>query len=135
MIEFQADCGHVIHAPDNSAGRIVKCAYCGREVEVPPPPGPERDPLFEELDLDALARNEGHRTVTGLSIKGEPATARAPVARVIRERPSSSSQQHPVKPLLIAAYSLVAVLVLIVIVVSRSVVRHGVNRPPVPASA
>ena len=34
MIEFQADCGHIIRADDHQAGQIVKCAYCGREVEV-----------------------------------------------------------------------------------------------------
>ena len=35
MIEFKADCGHTVRAKDEDAGKVVRCAYCGCEVQVP----------------------------------------------------------------------------------------------------
>ncbi len=35
MIEFKAECGHTVRAKDEDAGKVVRCAYCGREVQVP----------------------------------------------------------------------------------------------------
>ncbi len=57
MIEFKADCGHIIQAPDRDAGKIVKCAYCGREIEAPTPTE-KPDILFHEVDLNELAKGE-----------------------------------------------------------------------------
>ena len=35
MIEFKAECGHTIRAKDEDVGKVVRCAYCGREAQVP----------------------------------------------------------------------------------------------------
>lgn len=63
MIEFQADCGHTIQAPDQEAGKIVKCAYCGREVEAPQREDQDPDILFQEVNLQELA--DGEKTMAG----------------------------------------------------------------------
>lgn len=63
MIEFQADCGHTIQAPDQAAGKIVKCAYCGREVEAPQREDQDPDILFQEVNLQELA--DGEKTMAG----------------------------------------------------------------------
>ncbi|MCG3138702.1 MAG: hypothetical protein HJJLKODD_02570 [Phycisphaerae bacterium] len=59
MIEFIADCGHKVQVDDKLAGKIVKCAYCGREVETPSPEKSAAEFLLQEVDLNALARSEG----------------------------------------------------------------------------
>ena len=86
MIEFKADCGHIIQAPDRDAGKIVKCAYCGREVEAPTPTE-EPEILFQEVDLNELAKGEeviagsGGMTIQGQQQEGKTAPSPADVAR------------------------------------------------------
>ncbi|MCH8851178.1 MAG: hypothetical protein IID41_00835 [Planctomycetes bacterium] len=86
MIEFKADCGHIIQAPDRDAGKIVKCAYCGREVEAPAPTE-EPEILFQEVDLNELAKGEGEiagsggMTIQGQQQEGKTAPSPADVAR------------------------------------------------------
>ncbi len=86
MIEFKADCGHIIQAPDRDAGKIVKCAYCGREIEAPTPTE-EPDILFQEVDLNELAKGEevvaGSRgmTIQGQQQEGKSAPSPADLAQ------------------------------------------------------
>ncbi len=101
MIEFTADCGHIIKADKARAGAIVQCAYCGREAEVPRPADP--DFLFEEVDLDELAKTEGS---TPLGI-GPDAEA---VAEPVAERPPRSSAT-----VLAAGGTIVGLIVLIAV--------------------
>ncbi len=86
MIEFKADCGHIIQAPDRDAGKIVKCAYCGREIEAPTPTE-EPDILFHEVDLNELAKGEqviggsGGMTIQGQQQEGKSAPSPADLAQ------------------------------------------------------
>ncbi len=86
MIEFKADCGHIIQAPDRDAGKIVKCAYCGREIEAPAPTE-EPDILFQEVDLNELAKGEeviagsGGMTIQGQQQEGKSAPSQADLAQ------------------------------------------------------
>lgn len=86
MIEFKADCGHIIQAPDRDAGKIVKCAYCGREIEAPTPTE-EPDILFQEVDLNELAKGEqviggsGRMTIQGQQQEGKTAPSPADIAQ------------------------------------------------------
>ncbi len=86
MIEFKADCGHIIQAPDRDAGKIVKCAYCGREIEAPAPTE-QPDILFQEVDLNELAKGEqviggsGRMTIQGQQQEGKTAPSPADLAR------------------------------------------------------
>lgn len=50
MIEFKGNCGHLIRARDEDAGKVVRCSYCGREATVVRP-SREGDP---EGLLDAV---------------------------------------------------------------------------------
>ncbi len=54
MIEFKADCGHTVRAKDEDAGKVVRCAYCGREAQVPEDDGgaDDLDFLFAGIDDD-----------------------------------------------------------------------------------
>ena len=87
MIEFKADCGHVIQAPDQDAGKIVKCAYCGREVEAPLRDEEDPDLLFQEVDLNELAKSESLAGVSvAMTIQGHQKRARsAPSAEDIAQ--------------------------------------------------
>jgi hypothetical protein len=125
MIEFQADCGHIIQAPERAAGHIIKCAYCGREVEVPPLPGQERGPQFEALDLNELARKEGHRTVNGLAIQGQQTIARPAVVAIAPDAPQV--KPPPFKQYLLAVYSILALGVLAL--VSTALLRRSGDPP------
>ncbi len=86
MIEFKADCGHIIQVPDRDAGKIVKCAYCGREIEAPTPTE-EPDILFQEVDLNELAKGEeviagsGGMTIQGQQQEGKSAPSPADLAQ------------------------------------------------------
>ncbi len=50
MIEFKADCGHTVRAKDEDAGRVVRCAYCGREAKVPDDDSNDFDMLFADIE-------------------------------------------------------------------------------------
>jgi len=86
MIEFKADCGHIIQAPDRDAGKIVKCAYCGREIEAPTPTE-KPDILFHEVDLNELAKGEevsggsGGMTIQGQQQEGRSAPSPVELAQ------------------------------------------------------
>ena len=49
MIEFKAECGHVVRAKDEDAGGVVRCSYCGRKATVPDEGGDDLDFLFAEV--------------------------------------------------------------------------------------
>ncbi len=55
MIEFKADCGHTVRAKDEDAGKVVRCAYCGREAQVPQDEQDELDFLFSPAEADDSA--------------------------------------------------------------------------------
>lgn len=77
MIEFKADCGHMIQVAERDAGKIVKCAYCGREVEAPRRDQSDSAILSREVDLSELARDEGAAgAAPGLTIQGRQKKAR-----------------------------------------------------------
>ena len=52
MIEFKADCGHTVRAKDEDEGKVVRCAYCGREVQVPDDANDEMDFLFGDDEAE-----------------------------------------------------------------------------------
>lgn len=54
MIEFKADCGHTVRAKDEDEGKIVRCAYCGREVQVPDDATDEIDFLFGDDEAEEV---------------------------------------------------------------------------------
>lgn len=49
MIEFKAECGHTVRARDEDAGSVVRCAYCGRNADVPTGDTGELDFLFRDV--------------------------------------------------------------------------------------
>ncbi len=64
MIEFKADCGHTVRAKDEDAGRVVRCAYCGREAPVPQDDHQELDFLFagaDREDSDAGSKDQDRK--------------------------------------------------------------------------
>ncbi|NOS99071.1 MAG: hypothetical protein HOP29_00400 [Phycisphaerales bacterium] len=59
MIEFKASCGHTVRAKDEDAGKTVRCAYCGRETEVPEnEPDHHLDQLFRDGEIEAAVAAE-----------------------------------------------------------------------------
>jgi hypothetical protein len=50
MIEFKAQCGHSVRAKDSDAGKMVKCRYCGRVVQVPLADNGKLEALLGEPD-------------------------------------------------------------------------------------
>ncbi len=63
MIEFKADCGHTVRAKDEDAGKVVRCAYCGREAQVPQDDQDELDFLFSEVASESTAGSASPKTV------------------------------------------------------------------------
>lgn len=110
MIEFKADCGHVIQAPDQDAGKIVKCAYCGREVEAPLRDEEDPDLLFQEVDLNELAKSESLAGVSvAMTIQGHQKRARsAPSAEDIAQ-----TGNRVLRISLVAAFSTICLVVLV----------------------
>ncbi len=49
MIEFKAECGHTVRAKDEDAGKVVRCAYCGKEAQVPENEPDDIDFFFADL--------------------------------------------------------------------------------------
>ncbi len=62
MIEFKADCGHTVRAKDEDAGKVVRCAYCGREAQVPQEDQDELDFLFGEISSESSAAAPSPKT-------------------------------------------------------------------------
>lgn len=50
MIEFKGECGHLIKAREEDAGKVVRCSYCGAESLVVNPDGQDFDRLFNEME-------------------------------------------------------------------------------------
>ena len=50
MIEFTAECGHTVRAKDDAAGEVVRCTYCGNQVEVPLAEARSLDYLFRDVE-------------------------------------------------------------------------------------
>ncbi len=50
MIEFRAECGHTVRADDDAAGGVVRCSYCGTQVEVPDGEARSLDYLFRDVE-------------------------------------------------------------------------------------
>lgn len=108
MIEFKADCGHVVQVDDGSAGRVVKCAYCGREVQAPGPDEDEPDLLFQEVDLTELAKDAGGSAVSrAITIKGRQKQGKgAPTLE------NSGAQRYsPLRQVLVFCYVGIGVIV------------------------
>ena len=62
MIEFKADCGHTVRAKDEDAGKVVRCAYCGREVQMPEADADDDfDFFFADAGKDAPADGQGDK--------------------------------------------------------------------------
>lgn len=124
MIQFKADCGHTIEVPDRDAGRVVRCAYCGREVEAPSADGPD-EVLFEEVDLGELARGAGISADQSLTIQGRQRGGRA-----------STLEQSPptgkMGALLMTGYAVLG-LVLVVLAIGAVVRFSAVEQPAEPA--
>ncbi len=57
MIEFKAACGHTVRAKDEDAGGVVRCSYCGRQVDVPDSRDDNLDFLFR--DDQAIEGDDG----------------------------------------------------------------------------
>jgi hypothetical protein len=60
MIEFNAECGHVLRITEDELGSVVRCAYCGRDVAVPAP-NRSRSMHLQAINLDELAEGESPR--------------------------------------------------------------------------
>ncbi len=50
MIEYKAECDHVLEARDEDAGKIVRCSICGRTSTVPRAGTPGFDNLFDKVE-------------------------------------------------------------------------------------
>ncbi len=113
MIEFKADCGHIIQTPDHNAGKIVKCAYCGREVEAPRRDDQDPDILFQEVDLNELAKGEGMAGTSGaMTIQGQQKKAKsAPSAEDI-----ARTGNRILRICLIIAFSVICLVVMVMVV-------------------
>lgn len=55
MIEFKADCGHTVRAKDEDSGKVVRCAYCGREAQVPEDDAGDFDSFFADVGQENLS--------------------------------------------------------------------------------
>jgi len=62
MIEFKGDCGHLIRARDEDAGKLVRCSYCGREAVVARPVRAD-DPsaLLDEVEQTGVIDSDATR--------------------------------------------------------------------------
>jgi len=77
MIEFKGECGHTVRAKDEDAGKVVRCAYCGREAQVPEENAAddfdfffstvtrEGAPAEGEAKVETVAGKKKSRTVVG----------------------------------------------------------------------
>jgi hypothetical protein len=65
MIEFKGQCGHIIRARDEDAGKVVRCPYCGRDAAVAAPAGDEAGALLDAVErtghFDAVATRQGQK--------------------------------------------------------------------------
>ncbi len=65
MIEFKADCGHTIRAKDEDAGKAVRCAYCGKDAQVPQDEDDSLDFLFNEVARNTMRVDEAPAVPAG----------------------------------------------------------------------
>lgn len=132
MIEFKADCGHTIRVEDRHAGKIVKCAYCGREVETPTPHKTASDILLAEVDLKELARGEGATTAgTTMTIQGQQRGAKH------RERyieGDLTPSKKALRIVLILSYVAVGMIVLVVLILAVKDMSPTSDRAAVPTT-
>jgi hypothetical protein len=113
MIEFKADCGHTIRAKDQDEGKVVRCSYCGREMQVPVNEPDDLDSLFAEVEA-----SESH---TGGAVSRK--TRRA----MRRQAPGGTTQRstavfNPFAVALKMAY--VAAILIVMILVGRYVYQN-----------
>lgn len=76
MIEFKAECGHVVRVQDDSGGDVVRCSYCGQKIRVP---------VAESSDLDYLYKD--------VEQSDEPPERRRRKRRKPRRKPVSAGRQ------------------------------------------
>lgn len=50
MIEFKAECGHIVRVKDDSRGDVVRCSYCGQEARVPIAESSGLDYLYNDVE-------------------------------------------------------------------------------------
>lgn len=106
MIEFKADCGHTVRAKDEDAGKVVRCAYCGREAQVPQDDQDELDFLFSDPDATS------HETPAG--------SAHGPGRQVARPRTPYIAARTRVDPFaVVKKMSYVAAILICVIFVGK----------------
>lgn len=53
-ITFTCACGKTLRVPDTSAGKRAKCPACQAVVDIPAPPAPEPEPVFEIVEEPTL---------------------------------------------------------------------------------
>ncbi|HRX87134.1 MAG TPA: hypothetical protein P5572_19075 [Phycisphaerae bacterium] len=64
MIEFKGECGHLIRARDEDAGKVVRCSYCGREAVVArPPTDDEGENLLDAVEQTGVFDADATRAV------------------------------------------------------------------------
>ncbi|MGB2984464.1 MAG: hypothetical protein WBE26_01165 [Phycisphaerae bacterium] len=109
MIEFKAECGHTVRAKDEDAGSVVRCSYCGRKATVPESAENDLDFLFKDIGPPDQAPRGGSRR-------------RRPRLPFFKRRPRRPGQFDPFAIILKMCYA--ALLLIIVILVVRTLIRH-----------
>jgi hypothetical protein len=112
MIEFKADCGHTVRAKDEDAGKVVRCAYCGREAQVP-----DDD---ETSDFDLLF-SDIQETTAGAKLTGRAKRKKDREASAGATKRRGAGQADPFGVVVKMAY-IAAILVFVIFVGRKWVV-------------
>lgn len=104
MIEFKAECGHMVRVKDDQAGDVIRCSYCGRRAAVPD---------TEEENLGALL--DGFESPQ--AAPGAPGQRKRSAKRLLPWRRSAWKKYNPFGTILRLAYA--ALLIIIIALVVR----------------